>query len=103
MTFAISVICSHSIPYRIGVSTEPANGVVNVTQKIISDGLALLGSARGPKSQGIVNRVQTFGIDSEVQIGKGSAQPLIASGLLVEVKESADEVSAGTIAVFVTY
>jgi len=101
MTFAISVICCHSTPYRIGVSTEPANGVVNVTQKIISDGLALLGSARGPKSQGIVNRVQTFGIDSE--IGKGSAQPLIASGLLVEVKESADEVSAGTIAVFVTY
>jgi spore coat protein U-like protein len=102
-TSTVSVNCIPSTPYNVGLSAGLAPGATVANRKMIGPGSALLGYSLQSDAGGIVNWVQTVGVDTVAGTGKGSVRKLSVLGQIPAGQYVADGAYADTITVTVTY
>ncbi|MGA9585980.1 MAG: spore coat U domain-containing protein [Terracidiphilus sp.] len=102
-TSTISVKCTHSTPYNIGLSEGMAPGATVSNRKMIGPGLALLGYTLNPPSSELRNWGHTIGVDTVSGIGNGSAQTFSVLGRIPAGQDVEDGAYADTITVTVSY
>jgi spore coat protein U-like protein len=99
----VSVTCSNSTPYNVGLSAGMASGATVAARMMTGPGTALLGYALSSNPRGIVNWGQTVGTDTVAGCGNGSAQALSVHGQIPAGQYVAAGAYADTITVTVTY
>jgi spore coat protein U-like protein len=75
-TSMVSVDCTNSTPYSVGLSAGPTNGSTTATREMTGASSALWGYGLISNSQGIVSRRQTANADPLVKGDNNSAQIL---------------------------
>jgi spore coat protein U-like protein len=76
----VSVTCSNTTPYNVGLSAGLATGATVTTRKMTGPGSALLGYSLFSDSARTVNWGQTVGTDTVTGTGNGTAQALTVYG-----------------------
>jgi spore coat protein U-like protein len=102
-TSTVSVKCTHSTPYNVGLSAGLAPGATVADRKMIGPGSALLEYSLRSDADGIVNWGQTVGVDTVAGTGNGSAQILSVLGQIPGGQYVVGGAYADTITVTVTY
>jgi spore coat protein U-like protein len=102
-TAAVSVNCTNSTPYNVGLSAGLAPGATVANRKMIGPGSALLGYALTSNSQGLVNWGQTAGTDTVAGTGNGSVQALSVHGQIPAGQYVPAGAYADVVTVTVTY
>lgn len=102
-TTTVSVTCTNTTPYNVGLSAGLAPGATVTTRKMTGPGSALLSYALVSNPQGTVNWGQTVGTDTVAGIGNGAAQAFTVYGRILGEQYVANGAYADTITVTVTY
>jgi spore coat protein U-like protein len=102
-TSTVSVTCTNTTPYNVGLSTGLGTGATVTARKMTGPAGALLNYAMYSDSLRTVNWGQTIGTDTVTGIGNGSAQPLTVYGLLPASQYLAPGLYSDTITATVTY
>lgn len=79
-TSTISVTCTNTTPYNVGLDAGTASGATVTTRKMTGPGGATLSYALDQDSAHTVNWGQTVGTDTEAGTGNGGAQSLTVYG-----------------------
>jgi spore coat protein U-like protein len=102
-TSTVSVTCTNTTPYNIGLSAGLATGATVTTRKMTGPASALLGYALFSDSLRTVNWGQTIGTDTVTGTGNGAAQPITVYGQATAGQFVAPGVYNDTITATVTY
>jgi spore coat protein U-like protein len=102
-TSTVSVNCTNSTPYNVGLGAGLAPGATVASRKMTGPGSALLSYALASNSPGIVNWGQTVGTDTVAGTGNGFPQTLSIHGQIPPGQYVAAGAYADTITVTVTY
>jgi spore coat protein U-like protein len=102
-TSTVSVKCTHSTPYNVGLSAGLAPGAAVTDRKMIGPRSALLGYSLRSDADGIVNWGQTVGVDTVAGTGNGSDQMFSVLGQIPAGQYVVSGAYADTITVTVTY
>lgn len=102
-TSTVSVTCTNSTPYNVGLSAGMATGSIVDTRKMTGPGSATLGYALASNSQGTVNWGQTVGTDTVAGTGNGSTQALTVRGQIPAGQYVAPGSYSDSVTVTVTY
>lgn len=99
----VSVTCTNTTPYNVGLSAGLATGATVTTRKMTGPGSALLGYSLFSDSARTVNWGQTVGTDTLSGSGNGSAQALTVYGQVAAGQYLAPGAYTDTITATVTY
>jgi spore coat protein U-like protein len=99
----VSVTCTNTTPYNVGLSAGLATGATVTTRKMTGPGAALLGYSLFSDSARTVNWGQTVGTDTLSGSGNGSAQALTVYGQLAAGQYLAPGAYTDTVTATVTY
>ena len=102
-TSTISVMCSRTTPYNVGLNEGLAPGATVANRQMIGPGMALLGYTLRPGSGEIANWGQTIGTDTVSMTGSGSVQTLSVLGQIPAAQDVQDGAYGDTITVTVSY
>jgi spore coat protein U-like protein len=102
-TTAVSVTCTNTTPYNVGLSAGLAPGATVTTRKMTGPGSAMLSYALVSSLQGGASWGQTVGTDTMAGTGNGSAQSLTMYGQISAGQYVAPGAYTDTITVTVTY
>ena len=102
-TSTITVTCTNTSPYNVGLNPGTAPGATVTTRKMTGPGAALLAYALYQDAGHTINWGQTVGTDTEAGTGNGSAQTLTVYGLLGAGQFPAPGAYVDTITATVTY
>jgi spore coat protein U-like protein len=102
-TSTVSVTCTNTTPYNVGLSAGLATGATVTARKMTGPAAALLGYALFSDAARSVNWGQTIGTDTVTGIGNGSAQALTVYGQTAAAQYVAPGAYADTITATVTY
>ncbi len=102
-TSTISVTCTNSTPYNVGLSAGLATGATVTTRKMTGPAAATLGYAMFQDTARSLNWGQTVSTDTETGTGNGSAQALTVYGRLAAGQLVAPGAYTDTITATVTY
>ena len=102
-TSTVSVTCTNTTPYNVGLSAGLATGATVTTRKMTGPASAVLGYAMYSDSAHSVNWGQTIGTDTVAGTGNGSAQAITVYGQTVAAQYVAPGAYADTITATVTY
>jgi spore coat protein U-like protein len=102
-TSTVSVTCTNTTPYNVGLNAGLATGATVATRKMTGPGSALLGYDLFSDSARTVNWGQTIGTDTVPGTGNGSAQALTVYGLVAAGQYLAPGAYTDTITATVTY
>ena len=102
-TSTVSVTCTNTTPYNVGLSAGLATGATVTTRKMTGPASALLGYALFSDAARTVNWGQTIGTDTVTGTGNGSAQALTVYGQVVAGQYVAPGSYTDTITATVTY
>src|ERR1700730_10361774 len=79
-TSAVSVTCTNTTPYNVGLSAGLATGATVTTRQMTGPASALLGYAMFSNAAHTVNWGQTIGTDTVTGTGNGAAQAITVYG-----------------------
>lgn len=99
----VSVTCTQSTPYNVGLSEGLAPGATVTNRKMIGPGLSLLGYSLKSGNGRMSNWGHTLGVDTVSGTGNGSVQMLPVVGEIPAGQNVQDGAYADTITVTVTY
>jgi spore coat protein U-like protein len=99
----VSVTCSNTTPYNLGLSAGLATGATVSARKMTGPGSALLGYSLFSDSARTVNWGQTVGTDTVTGTGNGTAQALTVYGDVPAGQYLAPGSYSDTITATVTY
>ena len=103
-TSSISVQCTNSTPYNVGLSEGLAPGATVANRMMIGPGLSLLGYSLRSNTGGTVNWGHTVGVDTVSGTGSGAVQTLSVLGQIPAGQYGVQNGPyADTITVTVTY
>jgi spore coat protein U-like protein len=102
-TSTISVTCTNTTPYNVGLNAGVATGATVTTRQMTGPSSALLSYALYSDTARSVNWGQTVGTDTVSGTGNGSAQTLTVYGNLAASQYQAPGSYSDTITVTVTY
>ena len=102
-TSTISITCTNTSPYNVGLNPGTAPGATVTTRKMTGPGGALLAYALYQDAGHTINWGQTVGTDTEAGTGNGSAQALTVNGLLTAGQFVTPGSYVDTITATVTY
>jgi len=102
-TSAVSVTCTNTTPYNVGLSAGLATGATVTTRSMTGPASALLGYALFSDSARTVNWGQTIGTDTVTGTGNGSVQAITVYGQAAAAQYVAPGVYTDTITATVTY
>jgi spore coat protein U-like protein len=102
-TSTVSVTCTNTTPYNVGLNAGLASGATVTTRKMTGPGSALLGYDLFSDSARTVNWGQTIGTDTVTGTGNGSAQALTVYGQVAAGQYLAPGAYTDTITATVTY
>jgi spore coat protein U-like protein len=102
-TSTISVTCTNTTTYNVGLNPGTAVGATVTTRKMTGPGGALLAYAMYQDAGHTINWGQTVGTDTEAGTGNGSAQTLTVYGLLTAGQYGTPGAYADTITATITY
>jgi spore coat protein U-like protein len=102
-TSTVSVTCTNTTPYNVGLSAGTATGATVTTRKMSGPNAALLAYALTSDSAHSVNWGQTVGTDTVAGSGNGSAQALTVYGQVAAGQYVAPGAYADTITATVSY
>ncbi len=102
-TSTISVTCTNSTTYNVGLNAGTAPGATVTTRKMTGPAGALLGYALYQDAAHSINWGNTVGTDTEAGTGNGSAQTLTVYGLLAAGQFVTPGAYVDTITATVTY
>jgi spore coat protein U-like protein len=102
-TSSISVQCTHSTPYNVGLSEGLAPGARVANRMMIGPNSSLLGYSLRSNTGGSVNWGHTVGVDTVAGTGSGSVQTLSVLGQIPAGQSVQNGPYADTITVTVTY
>jgi spore coat protein U-like protein len=102
-TSTVSVTCSNTTPYNVGLSAGLATGATVITRQMSGPASALLSYAMFSNATRTTNWGQTIGTDTVTGTGNGSAQALTVYGQVTAGQFVAPGAYADTITATVTY
>jgi spore coat protein U-like protein len=102
-TSTISVQCTNSTPYNVGLSEGLAPGASAANRMMIGPNSSLLGYSLRSNTGGTVNWGHTVGVDTISGAGTGSVQTLTVLGQIPAAQSVQNGPYADTITVTVTY
>jgi spore coat protein U-like protein len=102
-TSAVSVTCTNTTPYNVGLSAGLATGATVTTRKMTGPAAAVLGYALFSDPARSVNWGQTIGTDTVTGTGNGTAQALNVYGQATAGQFVAPGAYSDTITATVTY
>jgi len=102
-TSAVSVTCTNTTPYNVGLSAGLATGATVTTRSMTGPASALLSYALFSDSARTVNWGQTIGTDTVTGTGNGSVQAITVYGQAAAAQYVAPGAYADTITATVTY
>jgi spore coat protein U-like protein len=102
-TSAVSVTCTNTTTYNVGLSAGLATGATVTTRQMTGPASALLGYALFSDSSRTINWGQTIGTDTVFGTGNGAAQPITVYGQATAGQFVAPGVYNDTITATVTY
>jgi spore coat protein U-like protein len=102
-TSSISVQCTNSTPYNVGLSEGLAPGATVANRMMIGPGSSLLGYSLRPSTGGAVNWGHTLGVDTVSGTGSGSVQTLSVFGQIPAQQSVQNGPYTDTITVTITY
>jgi spore coat protein U-like protein len=102
-TSAVSVTCTNTTPYNLGLSAGLATGATVTTRSMVGPASALLGYGLFQNAGHTVNWGQTIGTDTVTGTGNGSAQAITVYGQAAASQYVAPGAYADTITATVTY
>jgi spore coat protein U-like protein len=102
-TSAVSVTCTNTTPYNVGLSAGLATGATVTTRQMTGPASALLGYALFSDSARTVNWGQTIGTDTVTGTGNGGAQAITVYGQATAGQFVAPGSYTDTITATVTY
>jgi spore coat protein U-like protein len=102
-TSTISVECTHSTPYNVGLSEGMAPGATVSSRKMTGPGSALIGYTLRPPGNELRNWGHTIGVDTVSGTGSGSAQTFSVLGRIPAGQDVQDGAYADTVTVTVSY
>jgi spore coat protein U-like protein len=102
-TSAVSVTCTNTTPYNVGLSAGSATGATVTTRSMTGPGAALLGYALFSDAARTVNWGQTIGTDTVTGTGNGLAQAITVYGQAAGSQYVAPGAYTDTITATVTY
>ena len=102
-TSTVSVTCTNTTPYNVGLSAGLATGATVSARKMTGPAGALLSYALYSDSGRTTNWGNTVGTDTVTGTGNGSAQPLIVYGQLAASQYLAPGLYSDTITATVTW
>jgi spore coat protein U-like protein len=102
-TSAVSVTCTNTTPYNVGLSAGLATGATVTTRQMTGPASAVLGYALFSNSARTVNWGQTIGTDTVTGTGNGAAQALTVYGQATAGQFVAPGAYTDTITATVTY
>ncbi len=102
-TSTVSVTCTNTTPYNVGLSAGNAAGATVTTRKMSGPNAAVLAYALTSDSAHSVNWGQTVGTDTVAGTGSGSAQALTVYGQVAAGQYVAPGAYADTITATVSY
>jgi spore coat protein U-like protein len=102
-TSTVSVTCTNTTPYNVGLNPGIATGATVTARKMTGPAGALLAYAMYSDSLRTTNWGNTVGTDTVTGIGNGSAQPLTVYGQLAAGQYLAPGAYADTITATVTW
>jgi spore coat protein U-like protein len=102
-TSAVSVTCTNTTPYNLGLSAGLATGATVTTRQMTGPASALLGYALFSDAARTVNWGQTVGTDTVTGTGNGSAQAITVYGQATAGQFVAPGAYTDTITATVTY
>jgi spore coat protein U-like protein len=102
-TSAVSVTCTNTTPYNVGLSAGLATGATVSARKMTGPSSALLGYAMYSDASHTINWGQTIGSDTVAGTGNGSAQAITVYGQAAAGQYVAPGAYADTITATVTY
>jgi spore coat protein U-like protein len=100
---SVSVTCTNTTPYNVGLSVGLATGATVTTRKMTGPASALLSYALFSDSSRTVNWGQTIGTDTVTGTGNGAAQAISVFGRLASGQFVAPGAYTDTITATVTY
>jgi len=102
-TSAVSVTCTNTTPYNVGLSAGLSTGATVTTRQMTGPASALLGYALFSNAGHTVNWGQTIGTDTVTGTGNGAAQALTVFGQVTAGQFVAPGAYTDTITATVTY
>jgi spore coat protein U-like protein len=102
-TSAVSVTCTNTTPYNLGLSAGLATGATVTTRKMTGPASAVLGYSLFSDAARTVNWGQTIGTDTVTGTGNGSAQAITVYGQATAGQFVAPGAYTDTITATVTY
>jgi spore coat protein U-like protein len=102
-TSTVSVTCTNTTPYNVGLSAGVATGATVTTRQMTGPASAVLSYALFSDAARSVNWGQTIGTDTVTGTGNGSAQALTVYGQTAAAQFVAPGGYADTITATVTY
>jgi len=102
-TSTVSVTCTNTTPYNVGLNAGLATGATVTTRKMTGPASALLGYSLFSDAARTVNWGQTIGTDTVTGTGNGSAQVLTVYGDVAAGQYVAPGSYTDTITATVTY
>ncbi len=102
-TSTVSVTCTNTTPYNVGLSAGLATGATVTTRQMTGPASALLGYSLFSDSARTVNWGQTVGTDTVAGTGNGSAQALTVYGQVATAQYLAPGAYTDTLTATVTY
>ena len=102
-TSAVSVTCTNTTPYNVGLSAGLATGATVTARKMTGPASALLAYALFSDAARTVNWGQTIGTDTVTGTGNGSAQAITVYGQVAAAQYVAPGAYNDTITATVTY
>lgn len=102
-TSTISVTCTNTTPYNVGLNAGLATGATVTTRKMTGPASALLSYSLTSDSAHAVNWGQTIGTDTVTGTGNGSAQAITVYGQVGAAQYVAPGAYSDTITATVTY
>jgi spore coat protein U-like protein len=102
-TSIVSVTCTNTTPYNVGLSAGLATGATVTTRSMTGTASALLGYALFSDSARTVNWGLTIGTNTVTGTGNGAAQPITVYGQVPAAQFVAPGAYSDTITATVTY
>lgn len=102
-TSTVSVTCTNTTPYNVGLNAGTATGATVTTRKMTGPGSAVLAYSLSSDAAHSVNWGQTVGTDTVAGTGNGSAQALTVYGQVAAGQYVAPGAYADTITATVSY
>jgi len=102
-TSAVSITCTNTTPYNVGLSAGLATGATVTTRKMTGPAAALLSYALFSDAARTVNWGQTIGTDTVTGTGNGSVQAITVYGQAAAAQYVAPGAYTDTITATVTY